>query len=261
VKKTPTPTIVSTPTPITTIMPTITSSQLPTPTDKPTPVPTIKSTPTSVPTHTPTPTQTPISTPTATLTPTPTPTVTPTYTPKSTPTPTLTPTPPTTTIPTATPTGVISMKLGMYNEERASNAKEIHPRFKLINNGNTAIKLSNIRIRYYYTIDIEDKHQKFYCDWSDIGRDNVTGKFVKMNSSENDADYYLEIGFDSTESLEPGSNIEIACRIGPDNTIGDGSEFYNQLNDYSFNGTARDFVSWDKVTVFVSSFILWGDEP
>jgi hypothetical protein len=261
VKKTPTPTIVSTPTPITTIMPTITSSQLPTPTDKPTPVPTIKSTPTSVPTHTPTPTQTPISTPTATLTPISTPTVTPTYTPKSTPTPTLTPTPPTTTIPTATPTGVISMKLGMYNEERASNAKEIHPRFKLINNGNTAIKLSNIRIRYYYTIDIEDKHQKFYCDWSDIGRDNVTGKFVKMNSSENDADYYLEIGFDSTESLEPGSNIEIACRIGPDNTIGDGSEFYNQLNDYSFNGTARDFVSWDKVTVFVSSFILWGDEP
>ncbi len=247
VKKTPTPTIVSTPTPIKTIMPTITSSQPSTPTGKPTPVPTIAFTPTStpLPTHTPTPTLT----------------AAPTYTPKTTIAPTLTPSPTPTTVPTATPTEKISMKLGMYNEERADKAKEIHPRFKLINNGNTPIKLSSIKIRYYYTIDIEDKQQKFYCDWADIGKNNVTGELVNMSSSGKNADYYLEIGFDSTESLEPGSNIEIACRLGPDNSIGDGSEFYNQLNDYSFNGTAGDFISWDKATVFVSDFLLWGTEP
>lgn len=257
VKKTPIPTIVSTPTPIITIMPTITSSQTSTPTNKPTPVPTI------APTPTPTPTSTSTSTTAPTHTPTPIPTLTamPTYTPKTTLTPTLTPSPTPTTVPTATPTEKISMKLGMYNEERADEAKEIHPRFKLINNGNTPIKLSSIKIRYYYTIDIEDKQQKFYCDWSDVGRNNVTGKLVKMSSSEKNADYYLEIGFDSTESIEPGSNIEIACRLGPDNSIGDGSEFYNQLNDYSFNGTAGDFISWDKATVFVSDFLLWGTEP
>ena len=259
VKNTPTATMVSTPTPIITIMPTITSSQPSTPTYKPTMVPTIAPTPTAtpVPTHA----HTPTSTPVPTHTPIPTMTAAPTYTPKTTVAPTLTPSPTPTTVPTATPTEKISMKLGMYNEERADEAKEIHPRFKLINNGNTAIKLSSIKIRYYYTIDIEDKQQKFYCDWSDIGRKNVTGKLVKMSSSGKNADYYLEIGFDSTETLEPGSNIEIACRLGPDNSIGDGSEFYNQLNDYSFNGTAGDFISWDKATVFVSDFLLWGTEP
>ncbi len=259
VKITSTPTIVSTPTPIITIMPTITSSQPSTQTDKPTPVPTIAFTASPTPVPTIAFTASPTSTPVPTHTPTPTMTSAPTYTPKT--TTIITPSPTPTTVPTATPTERISMKLGMYNEEKAGSAKEIHPRFKLINNGNTPIKLSSVIIRYYYTIDIEDKQQRFYCDWSDIGRSNVTGDLVKMSSSGKNADYYLEIGFDSTESLEPGSNIEIACRLGPDNSIGDGSEFYNQLNDYSFNETAGDFISWDKVTVFVSDFLLWGTEP
>lgn len=237
VKRTPTP-VVPTATPKVTITP---SMQPTKPIDKPTPSATITSTPM--------PTYTPVSTPT----------LTPTMTPKI--TPTLTPSPTPTTVPTATPTEKFSMKLGMYNEERADNAKEIHPRFKLINDGNTSVKLSSIKIRYYYTIDIEDKKQVFYCDWSDIGRNSIKGKLVKMSSSKKDADYYLEIGFDTTKSIEPGESIEIACRIGPDNTIGDGNVFYNQLNDYSFNDTARDFISWDKATVYVSEFLLWGKEP
>lgn len=252
---------IKTPTPIITTTPKLSPSTTPTtvPTANPTPNPTTK--------YTQTPTATPISTPV--LTPTSTPVLTPTLTPALTPTPTstpkttptLTPSPTPTTVPTATPTEKISMKLGMYNEIRDTETKEVHPRFKLINNGNTPIKLSSIKIRYYYTVDIEDKQQHFYCDWSDIGRKYVTGRLVKMDSSEENADYYLELSFDSTESLDPGSNIEIACRFGPDNTVGDGNIFYNQSNDYSFNDTAGDFISWDKATVSVSGFLLWGTEP
>jgi len=233
-EKTPTP-IVPTSTPKVTLIPT--SS----PTEKPTPSAVI------TPTRSPTPTSTP--------TPIPTPTSTPIITPKPTPTPTPSPTP------TTAPEEEMSVKLSMYNEERASKAKEIHPRFKLTNNGDIPIKLSSVKIRYYYTIDIEDKQQIFYCDWSSIGKKSITGKLVKMSSSTDDADHYLEIGFDSTEYLEPGSSVEIVCRIGPDNTIGDGNIFYNQLNDYFFNSSAVDFKSWDKVTVYVSGSLLWGSEP
>lgn len=260
-RNTPAP-IVPTATPRVTIVP---SSNPATPTNTRTPTPTPMPTPTSKPTSTPTPiyTPTPISTPspkptstpTPISTPTPVPTSTPTLTPKA--TPTHTPTP----VPTATPTENVSVKLSMYNEERTDKAKEIHPRFKLINNGDTPIKLSSVKIRYYYTIDIEDRHQLFYCDWSDIGRSSVTGKFVKMSSSSQDADHYLEIGFDTSEYLEPGSNIEITCRIGPDNTVGDGNIFYTQSNDYSFNSSDVNFKSWDKVTVYVSGSLLWGSEP
>ncbi|AEV67730.1 anti-sigma-I factor RsgI family protein [Acetivibrio clariflavus] len=240
-KKTPTPSVY-TATPKITVIP---SSKPSTPTSNPTPIISSKPTPISTLTFTPTPkiTSTPI------ITTAPTPIITPSPTPKP------------TTAPTSTPIEQTSVKLGMYNEVRTDKAKEIHPRFKLINTGNTPIKLSTVKIRYYYTIDIEDKQQVFYCDWSNIGRNSITGKLVKMNTGRNDADHYLEIGFDTDESLEPGSNIEIICRIGPDNTIGDGNIFYNQLNDYSFNNSAGNFVNWDKVTVYISGNLVWGTEP
>ncbi len=240
-KKTPTPSVY-TATPKITVIP---SSKPSTPTSNPTPIISSKPTPAATLTFAPTPkiTSTPI------ITTEPTPIITPSPTPKP------------TTTPTSTPIEQTSVKLGMYNEVRTDKAKEIHPRFKLINTGNTPIKLSTVKIRYYYTIDIEDKQQVFYCDWSNIGRNSITGKLVKMNTGRNDADHYLEIGFDTDESLEPGSNIEIICRIGPDNTIGDGNIFYNQLNDYSFNNSAGNFVNWDKVTVYISGNLVWGTEP
>ena len=100
--------VLSTPTPVPTVIPTATPMLVPTatptlvPTATSTPVPT--ATPTLVPTATPTPVPTATPTPVPTATPTPVPTATPTPVPTVTPTPvpTVTPTP----VPTATPTPV-----------------------------------------------------------------------------------------------------------------------------------------------------------
>ncbi|MDP4176969.1 MAG: endo-1,4-beta-xylanase, partial [Bacillota bacterium] len=123
------------------------------------------------------------STPTPTVTPKPTvaPTAVPTITPKPTAIPTVTPKP--TTVPTVTPTPTAAgnIQVKMFNGTTASSSSAINPKFILTNTGNTAINLSNVKVRYYYTVD-GDKAQNFWCDWSTIGAGNVTGKMVKMTT-------------------------------------------------------------------------------
>jgi hypothetical protein len=91
---------------------------------------------------------------------------------------------------------------------------QIYPQFKITNTGTNAINFSDIKIRYYYTIDT-DSEQKFACDWSTLPINNITGKFVKMPYPQSDADHYLEIGFTgATSSFEAGTSIVIQTRFG-----------------------------------------------
>jgi hypothetical protein len=70
-----------------------------------------------------------------------------------------------------------SFKIQEYNGNTLATANTLYPRLKLVNTGSVALNLSNIKIRYYYTIDAE-KAQSFTCDWSTAGAGNVTGTFV-----------------------------------------------------------------------------------
>lgn len=175
--------------------------------------------------------------------------------------PTFTQSPSVEPIISATPKDKVSVKLSMFNEIKSAQTKEVQPRFKLTNNGDVPIDLSKIKIRYYYTIDIDDKYQNCYCDWANIGINHITRKLVKMSLSEEYADHYLEVGFTNTDSLEPQDSVELVCRFGPNYEASSVNEVYNQLNDYSFNGTTNHFTYWDKVTVYYSGSLIWGNEP
>ncbi|MDP4177305.1 MAG: cellulose binding domain-containing protein [Bacillota bacterium] len=200
----------------------------------------------STPTVTPKPTSVPTAAPTVTPKPTAVPTVAPTVTPKPTAVPTVAP----------TPTAAGSIQVKMFNGTTASSTNSINPKFTITNTGKTAINLSTVKVRYYYTID-GDKSQSFYCDWSTIGASNVTGKMVKMTTPKTNADYYVEVGFTSTAgSLNPGSSIEVQVRVSK----ADWSN-YTQTNDYSFNSTAASYIVSNKVTAFVNNSLSFGIEP
>lgn len=204
-----------------------------------------------------TPTATPIRTPTpvVTVTPTPIQTATPvvTATPVITATPLVTVTP----VPTATPvptTGSITVQF--YNQSTAATSNQIYLNIKLINTGNSALTLANVKIRYYYTID-GAKTQNFYCDYSPIGSSNVNGTFVTMSTAKTGADTYIEVGFTSgAGSLAAGGNITIQARVAKSDWTN-----YTHTNDYSFNSSATTFVDWTKVTGYVSGTLQWGIEP
>jgi endoglucanase len=221
---------------------------------------------------TPGPTPVRTATPLITATPTPvrtaTPLVTATSTPARTATPaigTATPTPirtatPVRTIPpvaTATPAPLAgNIKVQFYNQNTAASSNQIYSNFKLINTGSSAIILSNVKLRYYYTID-GVKTQNFYCDYSSAGSGNITGTFVAMAAAKTGADTYLEVGFSSgAGSLAAGASVVIQGRCAKSDWSN-----YTQTNDYSFNASGTAYGDWTKTTGYVSGVLQWGMEP
>nr|CAI06105.1 1,4-beta-glucanase [Acetivibrio thermocellus] len=142
------------------------------------------------------------------------------------------------------------------NGNGSDTTNTINPRFKLINNSGSPVKLSDVKIRYYYTIDGE-KGQQFWCDWSSAGNSNVTGKFVKLTSPKNNADYYLEIGFtEGAGSIEPGMSVEVQARFSKDDWSN-----YSQANDYSFSASANDYGNSNHIALYISGRLVSGNEP
>lgn len=148
-----------------------------------------------------------------------------------------------------------NIKVQMSNGTTSEDTNGITPRFKIFNTGTENIKLSDVKIRYYYTIDGE-KDQNFWCDWASIGSSNVTGTFVKLSTAKTGADYYLEIGFtQGAGELAPGASIDVQGRFSKVDWTN-----YNQNDDYSFSGS-QDYADWSKVTGYISNTLKWGIEP
>lgn len=192
-------------------------------------------------------------TPTATVTGTPTPTRTPTprVTSTGTPTPRITATP---TVGPTTPPGTI--KIQFYNQSTATTNNQVYLNLKLVNTGSSALTLSNVKVRYYYTVD-GTQPQNFYCDYSPLGSSNVTGTFVTMTTAKTGADTYVEVGFTSgAGSLAAGGNTIIQVRFAKNDWSN-----YTQTNDYSFNSSAATYQDWTKTPGYVSGSLQWGVEP
>lgn len=148
------------------------------------------------------------------------------------------------------------IKVQMFNGNASASTNGIAPKIKLMNTGTNDIALSDVVLRYYYTIDGE-KAQNFWCDWSSAGSANVTGKFVKMESVKAEADYYLEIGFTSgAGSLAAGQSIEVQVRFSKTDWTN-----YTQTGDYSFSSSNSSYVDWNQMTGYIGGSLVWGVEP
>lgn len=149
---------------------------------------------------------------------------------------------------------ITSAGVKMFNIGRSDSTTTINPWFKLYNTGTLPFNLEDVKIRYYYTID-GDKDQNFWCDWSSAGRENVTGTFVKVPFVANGVDYYFELGFTAgSGSLIAGDFEEIQTRFAKTDWGN-----YMQTNDYSFSGSASDYIEWTKVGVYIKGKLVWGD--
>ncbi|WP_074648734.1 HYR domain-containing protein [Paenibacillus jilunlii] len=155
-----------------------------------------------------------------------------------------------------------AFKVQSYNGNRNSVTSKISPRISFENTSSSTIQLSNIKLRYYYTIDGE-RMQGFYSDYSRVsgsGSRNILsyteGSFQKT-ASKNGSDYYLEISFSSgAGSLKPGEKVQIQCTFWKSNYSA-----YTQTNDYSFNTWATDYTDTNKITVYSSGKLIAGMEP
>ncbi|MDQ2085857.1 cellulose binding domain-containing protein [Herbivorax sp. ANBcel31] len=253
-KETPEPTVTPTPAPKETSEPTVTPTPAPKETSEPTATPAPKETPKPTATPAPTPKETPEPTATPAPTPkeTPEPTATPAPTPKDTPEPTPTETP----APTEKPKEEHNIRVQIYNDNAVSKTDSIYLNVRVINTGDQEIDLSDVKVRYYYTIDGYSE-QEFICDWSTVGLSNVKGEFIEMSSPVDGADTILEMSFsDSAGILEPGDFVRFRVRASKNDW-----SHYIQSKDYSFNASANNFVDWERITGYISGSLEWGQEP
>ncbi|POR25150.1 cellulase family glycosylhydrolase [Paenibacillus polymyxa] len=140
-----------------------------------------------------------------------------------------------------------------------TNAKDnaIRPEFNIKNTGKTAVKLSDLKIRYYYT-DESKQAQQFFVDWARIGNEKVKATFVTLPNPKAKADKYMEISFtDGAGTIQPGGESgEIQPRIHAANWSN-----FDETNDYSYGATQTAFADWDHGTVYQQGKLVWGIEP
>jgi hypothetical protein len=164
---------------------------------------------------------------------------------------------PTRTGPTATPNSSGGLKLQYRPGDTSATDNQIKPHLNILNLSGSAIPLTELKIRYYFTRDT-NQTLAFTCHVAVVGCANLTTRFAALNSPLNNADYFLEIGFTSGAGnlAANGQTGDIFVRI---NKV-DWSNF-TETNDYSYDGTKTLAADWSKVTVYRNNTLVWGVEP
>jgi Cellulose binding domain/Concanavalin A-like lectin/glucanases superfamily len=131
----------------------------------------------------------------------------------------------------------------------------IKPGLQLVNNtGSSAVDLSTITVRYWFTKDTGASTFQAPCYWASIDCSNINSSVVAV-SPRTGADAYLLVGFKPYTLAAGPSSVEI--QLGINKT--DWSAF-NEVDDYSY-GTGTSYIDWTKVTVYQGGTLIWGTEP
>lgn len=133
----------------------------------------------------------------------------------------------------------------------------VRPHFNIVNGGTAAVPMSELTVRYWYTVD-GSQPQTYVCDWAARGNQNVAGSFVAVSPARTGADFYLQLGFTAgMGTLTAGqSSGEIQGRFNKTNWAN-----YNETGDYSYDPTKTAFADWTRVTLYRNGVLVWGTEP
>jgi hypothetical protein len=152
---------------------------------------------------------------------------------------------------------------GLKVQDRSHDNEEVdltlYALYQVINTGPTAVPMSSLTMRYWFTNETPADPLVFECDYAQLDRTNVTSKFVVLPTPAAKATTYVEIGFKAAAgSLAPGKGSgEIQTRIHHANW----SEFvatdsYSFISDPSFV-----YKDTQTVTLYLNGVLVWGVEP
>ena len=157
--------------------------------------------------------------------------------------------------------------------ERSSikDGNQLNVNFKIINEGEEAVDLSQLCARYYYTDESPKVSKQLHCDSEKFEnpyralKDSVTMKsFQNITPLRKDANAYIEFGFNSTtKQLLPGQEVMVSTRVN--------NLTWSKMimtNDYSFIGNnpvnTSGYIVWEYMPIYNiknMNLPIFGKEP
>jgi hypothetical protein len=131
---------------------------------------------------------------------------------------------------------------------------QIRPHLRVANTGTTAMGLSNVAVRYYFTRD-GTASVNVFCDWAVLGCTNLRFALVVLPTAVTGADAYVEITFTSGSVAAGANSGDIQLRFAKS----DWSNF-NEADDYS-RGTNSAYAENTRITGLVGGTLSWGTPP
>jgi cellulose 1,4-beta-cellobiosidase len=136
---------------------------------------------------------------------------------------------------------------------------QLYAHFQIFNTGTTAVPLSSLTMRYWFTNEAPTDSLVFECDYALVTCGNITTNFVALPSPVTMADTYLQVGFTAAAgSIAPGqSSGEIQVRIHHVNWSNFiTTDSYSFISDPSFV-----YKDTQTVTLYLNGVLVWGTEP
>ncbi|HVQ94207.1 MAG TPA: glycoside hydrolase family 9 protein [Mycobacteriales bacterium] len=150
-----------------------------------------------------------------------------------------------------------SLKAQYKNNDSAPTDNQIKPGIRLVNGGTSAVALSTVTIRYYFTGDGGPTTFNTWCDFAQYGCANISQQVVALATPVAGADRYLEIGFTAgAGSLPAGATLgDAQLRLNKT----DWSPF-SEAADYSY-AVNTGYADSNRITVYVGGLLVWGTAP
>jgi hypothetical protein len=131
--------------------------------------------------------------------------------------------------------------------------------YQIVNTGTSAVPLSSLTMRYWFTNNTASDPLEFDCDWAQVNCSNISGKFVVLSPARSMANTYLEISFKAgAGSVAAGQGSgEIQTRVHHVNW-----SMFNTTQSYSFiSDPSFVYKDTQTVTLYQNGTLIWGTEP
>jgi hypothetical protein len=159
------------------------------------------------------------------------------------------------------PPATLSVALKAVN---ITNVQFITINVHLTNNGTSAIPLTQVTVRYWYTLDGGTAAQTPNCDYTFLPGNCASivysaSSFVTMTTPKATADHYFQFGFTSgagSLAASGGTTSDMQLRWNKNDFTN-----FTQTNDYSYNASTTAWVTTTKVTAYLNGALVYGTEP
>jgi endo-1,4-beta-xylanase len=148
-----------------------------------------------------------------------------------------------------------ALKARYRANDSSTGDNQIKPGLQLVNTGDSAVDLSTVTMRYWFTGESGSNSYNTWCDWSPLGCGTITHRVAASSTPRPGADHYIEVGFTGGTVAPGASTGDIQLRIAKSDWSG-----FDESDDYS-HSAGTSYADDPTVAVYIGGVLAWGIEP